>query len=1377
MKIKIVIFFLAVMLVITGSFSATNTIKFENKKNNLDSNKNLSDKKIIFLKNEKENLNPLYNSKQTKTQGCFSSKDQYCENGNNYYQIQTSSEHIAQGFKPQQNVLEQFNIFLKRSSGADYGNFSVIVRNNSVNGEDWLYGSGDINMISTSGSWLSCICVEPFEIIPGDTYYIIINILVNFGPNDYLGWRYGTGNPYTRGVAYYTQNDGENWVQKDNWDFNFQTWGTSSNPPNSPSNPNPTDGASDLDVNIDLSWDCSDPNGDPLTYDIYFGTSTPPTIKEVDYDGTTYNIKNLFYQTTYYWKIVAKDSSGLKTHGPVWHFNTKQKPPGAPIVNYVETYFADGSNASNGRGLLLQGLDLENTYEAFVSGSNIDEVEFDFSSMGLGKKSDYDGSDGWTATINTKNIINPFGTYKIKSHNSYGWSSYKTYDPKIVPIAGWLVNYIKTLSENESLDYVTFEVGIKDPKPKNNFWTLEASIDLSTDSPNGDGSPVDTDVDVPAEKVGGNYGYSGGIGSSVVICSDGTIDVSGGFSAQVEAKAFSGGIGASLHGLIIIEKQGQEYNIEWKEMYITINGEVTIPVFIIPLEICGIGVEAGIDITPSVEITFNLEQTDNPSLGLIPGLGIKLKDDAGIDGNVAFQVRAYAGLGLVVVDFYGEAGGKGTLYFKTPPTPPDGYFDNFVLDVWIGGRVRLAFWTLEGWYTYTWSYKDKKFLIEEYNEGEWSPLNRDYITSNYNEFVWDNSKSYGRVIENLFPHAKPCVASFPQSAGTEMMMVWAHDNANKEKVKGMELQYTKCTLNEQGEFIEIDQPSVITSTNDDRLQMDPQIVFDSNGNAVCVFIQTDNTINENSDYIDVAEAVEIAYCIWDKDSETWSNINTITTNNKIDTSPILASNDNGDVILVWVSDNDCDENNITINDRSIYASFWDGNSWSNPETLASNEPIVSTPKVALKDGTSFKKGDLQALCTFSMDGDNNIETTNDQNVYYIDIDQNTRDYTIHQFTTDSYQDISPSAVYGLDGNPYIVWLKNEFYTEKNTELYDGSLYYQSVTSRSSPQKITSGRISDPVTIQTSGSKNKDNIFLVGWANGSSYYTLNYAKITSRGVDKGVIYGCESKLSETNWCFAPGGITAATIERPNLRGDNKSCNLSFIFTDGYDEIAPITSCSLEGKLEGYGIDGPEFNKDVNIGFESLDEGGASLYKTEYRLDYGKWVEYKNNDITVSSIGAHKIQFRSIDKARNIESIKEKIFKIIISHAPNRPNKPTGSEQGLPGREYTYFTSTEDKDGDQIYYQWHWGDDISKWIGPYDSDEIAYAKHIWNEKGTYKVKVFAKDTNDLISPKSKELVVKIQKSKAIELNYFIKLYEKIVNKFPILKYILNSIYRRV
>ena len=104
----------------------------------------------------------------------------------------------------------------------------------------------------------------------------------------------------------------------------FETCGTPAvnYPPAVPSGPDPEDGATGRLFDLTLAWQCSDPENNPLTYDVYFATDNPPGLLQGDVEEEHFEVNGLDHSTTYFWKITAHDNYGNTTEGPVWSFET-----------------------------------------------------------------------------------------------------------------------------------------------------------------------------------------------------------------------------------------------------------------------------------------------------------------------------------------------------------------------------------------------------------------------------------------------------------------------------------------------------------------------------------------------------------------------------------------------------------------------------------------------------------------------------------------------------------------------------------------------------------------------------------------------------------------------------------------------------------------------------------------------------------------------------------------------------------------------------------------------------------------------------------------------------------------------------------------------
>lgn len=147
----------------------------------------------------------------------------------------------------------------------------------------------------------------------------------------------------------------------------FKIIGHANQPPAQPSLPVPLNGATQVSVTPTLSWQCSDPDDDILTYDVYFGITTPPPRIISNQSSLLCKPGSLQYQTMYYWKIIAWDNKSASTEGPLWVFTTEAKtgsPPGGTNGDDDIENISPIANASRSerRGFVAEHLVFDGSY-------------------------------------------------------------------------------------------------------------------------------------------------------------------------------------------------------------------------------------------------------------------------------------------------------------------------------------------------------------------------------------------------------------------------------------------------------------------------------------------------------------------------------------------------------------------------------------------------------------------------------------------------------------------------------------------------------------------------------------------------------------------------------------------------------------------------------------------------------------------------------------------------------------------------------------------------------------------------------------------------------------------------------------------------------
>jgi M6 family metalloprotease-like protein len=117
-------------------------------------------------------------------------------------------------------------------------------------------------------------------------------------------------------------------------------------------------------------------------------------------------------------------------------------------------------------------------------------------------------------------------------------------------------------------------------------------------------------------------------------------------------------------------------------------------------------------------------------------------------------------------------------------------------------------------------------------------------------------------------------------------------------------------------------------------------------------------------------------------------------------------------------------------------------------------------------------------------------------------------------------------------------------------------------------------------------------------------------------------------SSQTYAGGASGVVVDTIGE--LNGD-----VTFRVVGGYDHVAPVTTADRPG--------GVWHHSAVDVTFSPVDTGGSGLAYTEYNVDGTGWITGTKASIAAptnhANDGLHTVQFRSADKAENLEPAQQ------------------------------------------------------------------------------------------------------------------------------------------
>ena len=116
--------------------------------------------------------------------------------------------------------------------------------------------------------------------------------------------------------------------------WRFSTYSPPNQPPSNPVLVVPASGSVNIAVDVMVRWSATDPEGNPLRYDVFLGDAFPLKKVGTNFDAPVYTSPEyLKYSTKYYVQVVVRDDEGLTNEeSPIWSFTTADKTNLAPNV-------------------------------------------------------------------------------------------------------------------------------------------------------------------------------------------------------------------------------------------------------------------------------------------------------------------------------------------------------------------------------------------------------------------------------------------------------------------------------------------------------------------------------------------------------------------------------------------------------------------------------------------------------------------------------------------------------------------------------------------------------------------------------------------------------------------------------------------------------------------------------------------------------------------------------------------------------------------------------------------------------------------------------------------------------------------------------------
>jgi len=439
---------------------------------------------------------------------------------------------------------------------------------------------------------------------------------------------------------------------------------------------------------------------------------------------------------------------------------------------------------------------------------------------------------------------------------------------------------------------------------------------------------------------------------------------------------------------------------------------------------------------------------DKAKLGMVISPGIDLLLNFINDNGLAFEsteIGAEIGLKLflkleiiksISAVLYG--GGEIGVTFQVPSDPDFLKALEAALFAGVEVKVWLYHEKFEG--KFSWTYPEERFAVvrnssfpEITQDVSLKPIEPDFIK--FGQYMRsarnmieglrtagnDNPKSYN-ILENVYRYSEPAIA---EKDGTSVITFVYYD-ANDELLRNTEIYYSIF----DGSSFSTPLPIL----DDTRAEFYPQVAFDVNGNAIAVWERVKNeAFPVDGELSEMAAEFELVFAVYDPVANTWSMPTAITDNDYLDYNPVLKRNSDGELLLIWESnENNEIEPSIAAPGKINYC-IWNGSQWSTPVIAMDN-----VSRAFQFDAAFWPEG---AMLVWTQDMDDDLTTGTDQEIYYNLFTGTPAVWSGPQrLTNNTISDSNPRVEGNSAGSFHLLWYSNDGIVQL-TDL-DNGLYQQ-----------------------------------------------------------------------------------------------------------------------------------------------------------------------------------------------------------------------------------------------------------------------------------------------------------------------------------------------